>query len=528
MVATCLLGGAKLVAQQVAVLPIVSLATEPEERIRLSQLLAGACTQGFLMRSVSRLVTACDSISPQGYGLAGPEIHVISNSGLPFSLNDGALWAGRGWNNALTAGAFWFTGRVRAILAPSLVLEENRAFQVIPFPQNVPSPRSVWANPFHPLPESIDLPLRFGDRPIRRFDAGQSSLTVDVPAVSIGAASENLWWGPGIQNAITLSNNAPGFPHLFAQMRPARTPYGTFDAQWILGQLRESSFFDSDPTNNNRSLNGLAFAWTQPGDGGLTLGIDRIVMSRQTNGRFSLSSAFDVFRTVGQPNTDTVAASASAGHDQITSLFGRWVFSPIGFEAYLEWGRFEEPKSLRDFLEYPGHSEGYTIGFQWARPIAPWTAFRLQGEASYFEPDPSLRLRPTAVTYTSRAVPQGFTNRGETLGAAIGPGASSQWLAGDVFSHDWRLGAYLQRIRWDNGTLFEPIVPQFRRQDVTLLAGLRGSFSLYGVNLAIDFAHAARFDYLFQAYVLSPVQTGGIDLLNNTLSVTLSTALGPR
>jgi hypothetical protein len=242
----------------------------------------------------------------------------------------------------------------------------------------------------------------------------------------------------------------------------------------------------------------------------------------------NLSSAFDVFRTVGQPNTDTLAASAAAGRDQIFSLFGRWVFSPAGFEAYLEWARFEEPKSLRDFLDFPGHSEGYTLGFQWARPIAPWTAFRLQGEASYFEPDPSLRLRPVAVTYTSRAVPQGFTNAGETLGAAIGPGASSQWLAGDVFSHDWRLGVYLQRIRWDNGTLFEPIVPQFRRQDVTLLAGLRGSVALYGVNLAIDFAHAARYDYLFQAYVLSPVRTGGIDLLNNTLSVTLSTALGPR
>jgi hypothetical protein len=125
-------------------------------------------------------------------------------------------------------------------------------------------------------------------------------------------------------------------------------------------------------------------------------------------------------------------------------------------------------------------------------------------------------------------VPQGFTNAGETLGAAIGPGASSQWLAGDVFSRDWRLGAYLQRIRWDNGTLFEPIVPEFRRQDITLLAGLRGSISLYGVNLAIDFAHAARFDYLFQAYILSPVRTGGIDLLNNTLSVSLSTTLGPR
>jgi hypothetical protein len=165
-------------------------------------------------------------------------------------------------------------------------------------------------------------------------------------------------------------------------------------------------------------------------------------MARQARGRFIGSSAFDVFRSVGQPNTDTIPASAQAGRDQIFSFFGRWLLAPANFEAYVEWARFEEPKSLRDFLEYPGHSEGYTLGFQWAHPVPPFTVFRLQGEASYLEPDPSLRLRPTAVTYTSRAVPQGFTNRGETLGASIGPGGSSQWLAADMFSDFWRLGAY--------------------------------------------------------------------------------------
>src|SRR5262249_66653 len=155
-------------------------------------------------------------------------------------------------------------------LAPTVVAEENKPFQVIPYSQQVVPTRSPWANPFHPLPESIDLPLRFGDRPRKRIDFGQSSLTVDVPIVSFGVATENLWWGPGIQNAILLSNNAPGFPHAFVQMRPLDTPYGTFDAQWILGQLRESDFFDSDSTNNRRALNGLVFTWTAPFDTGLT------------------------------------------------------------------------------------------------------------------------------------------------------------------------------------------------------------------------------------------------------------------
>ena len=214
--------------------------------------------------------------------------------------------------------------------------------------------------------------------------------------------------------------------------------------------------------------------------------------------------------------------------DQIFSLFARWVFPAAGFEAYAEWARFEEPLSFRDLLESPGHSEGYTLGLQWAHPLAEKRTFRLQSEASYLEPDPSLRIRPVATTYTSRGVPQGFTNLGKTLGAAIGPGASSQWLAGDVFAPRWRIGAYANRIRWDNGVLFEDIVPQYKRQDVTLSAGLRGSVSWQGTTVLIDFAHAARFNYLFQSYILGPAKFGGIDILNNTLSVSLSRAAWPR
>jgi hypothetical protein len=48
-----------------------------------------------------------------------------------------------------------------------------------------------------------------------------------------------------------------------------------------------------------------------------------------------------------------------------------------------------------------------------------------------------------------------------------------------------------------------------------------------GVDLLVDFTHAARFNYLFQTYIVGVFeQTNGIDLLNNTLSITLSTHPG--
>ncbi len=494
--------------------------------MRLDQLLGKRASSGFMIRSASRLMAADDSSHERGIAILGPEAHIVHNSGIPYSLNDGPMWAGRGWNEDLTAGLVVRDGSVKLIIAPTFVTEANEAFQVIQYNQNLVPQRSEWANPFHPLPESIDLPLRFGDQPIHHLDPGQTSLTVNERNVAFGLGSENLWWGPGIRNAITLSNNAAGFAHAFVQTRqPARTRFGTFDAQWVLGQLSESGFFDLDPHDDTRAVNGLALAWNPPGDSDLTVGAARLVIANLGQDSFVGAHVFDFLRPVGHPFTDTTNVS---GRDQITSLFGRWVFPSAGFEAYVEWARFEEPVSLRDLLEYPEHSEGYTLGVQWARALSSGRTFQLQGEASYLEPDPSLRLRPVATTYTSRDVPQGFTQAGQSLGAAIGPGSSSQWLAGDVFAHSWRLGAYLSRIRWDNGVLFEPIVPFYKRQDVSLIAGLRGSFTWRGVSALIDFAHTGRFNYLYQSYILGPNRFGGIDLINNTLSLTLSTAVSRR
>ncbi len=515
-----------IAAQQRDAVPITMINGDADERQRLQQLLGEHLEQNILIRSSARALSAADTLHRPWIAAGLADARIGRNSGLAYSLNDGPVWAGRGWYYSLTPvfAARW--RRIQVVAAPTFAGSDNLPYQVIPFRQDIGAGRSIWANPFHPLPESIDLPLRFGARRVRFLDPGQSSVTVDAGRAAFGFATQNVWWGPGIRNAITLSNNAAGFAHLFLQTKaPIATRFGTFDGQWIVGQLTESEYFDVDPSNDHPSLAGLVGTWTTPFDSTLTLGAARLVIGKRRGGTFPASAFVDVFRTVGHLNVNAVPVPPDA-RDQIFSLFARWLFPAAHFEAYVEWARFEEPLSLRDFLEYPGHSEGYTLGFQWAHPLTAQRAFRLQGEATYLEPDPSLRLRPTAVTYTSRAVPQGFTQRGQMLGAAIGPGASSQWLAGDLVARRWHLGTYLSRIRWDNGTLEEPIVPFFKRQDITLIAGLRAGWSWRDVDASFDFSHGVRLNYLFQAYPTGVgTNTNGIDLLNNALSVNVSTPL---
>ena len=516
---------ASLRAQTIGVGEVTTVGSESDERRRLSYISDATLNGALAFRSVSLL-------SPKKRASITwllPEVRVVSNSALPFSLNDGPMWAGRGTNWLYTAGIDVRVRMFRLVAAPQFTASDNRAFQTIPFPQGNADSRNVWANPFHPAASSIDLPLRFGDQKLRRTDFGQSSLTATALGLDAGVATENIWWGPGQQNALVLSNNAPGFAHAFVRTHDGlHTRVGRFDAQWLLGRLEESKFFDRDTTNDARSLSGLLVSYTPSRYRGFHVGISRIVVAPETNGAIGVKDAFNVFRDVGHPNTSEKDIAKGAGPDQITSLFARIVVPNVNFETYVEWARFEFPQSLRDFMESPGHSQGYTLGLQWARPFARLGTLRLAAEGTYVEPDASVRLRPVATTYTSRSVVQGFTHRGQALGAAIGPGSSSQWMSADVLGTRFRVGASLSRIRWDNATLWTPIVPQVKNEDVSLIGGLRGSVTIGKTRLALEYAQGARLDYLYQDrndnFLLGTHK--GVDILNRTLSLTLSTAVG--
>ena len=115
-----------------------------------------------------------------------------------------------------TAGLRASVGPVSLVLAPDIRYEQNREFRLVRYPLADRSPYSArWHWPT--LPISIDLPTRFGDESRAFLGPGQTSLTVDAGPLAVGWATDDQWWGPGIRNAIVMSNNAPGFPHLYVR-----------------------------------------------------------------------------------------------------------------------------------------------------------------------------------------------------------------------------------------------------------------------------------------------------------------------
>jgi Capsule assembly protein Wzi len=517
---------------------LVLVTSEAVDRLRLNQLVDGVAPgQSLLLRSASSLTprSTSDTRSVRLSALAPQELFV-HNTALPFSQNYGALWAGRGLSTRTLVGFRLETPRVRVIFAPELISSENSDWVIRPFPfdQHIPAIPPDRAGGGYVLPYyvasqwSIDQPLRFGKGPIRRFDAGQSTATISTSRFEFGFSNENEWWGPGIRNAIVLSNNAPGFPHfLIRTAHPLATRLGLVEARWLVGGLTESKFFDTVSTNNVRSLASIGATLQTAFDPNLSVGVARSVYSTATGWGQVPFRWFDVLaRTADTGNASAQDPVTKGVHkDQLFSLFVRKVFPDDGLEIYSEWARTQLSANLRDFLTMPNHTQAYTLGLQWRRPAWWAGTFRLQTEVTQMEQSATFRDRPQESWYMSTRVIQGYTNRGEVIGASIGPGASSQWLAMDYIHPSWRFGAYGGRIRWNedvHSTANFPVYVGYCSHDVSLYPGVRAaSISRLG-TITADVSFQDRENVFFENDGGCPNVGIRRDVRNRTLSISFS------
>ncbi len=511
--------------------PLVTIGGDADDRARLAQLRGGAATDAYLLRSASSRSDTLGSAAGDTLRIGGvlPELLVTSNSNLPFTLNDGALWAGRGLNVSVTGGVRARWGPLRVVVAPTYVYSANRDFALPSDPRaapSVPEGRSEFSYPWRAFGSSIDLPLRFGAEPYRRLDLGQSAVYLAQGPAEYGVANENEWWGPGIRNAIVLSSNAPGFFHVFARTRrPLRTRLGGVEARYLLGTLAESPFFQaSGVPGPSRSISAVAATLRPRFEPNVTLGATRAVV--RTTGNW-IGSAFDIFRNTGRPNARARPdLEQRPGSDQLYSLFARWVLPDHGFESYAEWARTEVPKNVRDFLVAPNHTQGFTLGLQYAHPLRRATLARVQAEYTSVEQGPTFRDRTMGSYYTSRSVLQGYTQRGQVLGAAIGPGSSSQWLASDVVAPAWSAGLFAGRIRWDNDAYLTVSRDGFGngwcKHDVSLFGGVRGSLRRRVGSVTGSAGLANRLNVFFQNFGVCPENDDRVDERNVTLSLSVT------
>jgi hypothetical protein len=496
-----------------------------EEAARMAQL-RGEPASGYLLRSPSS-ATPSRAAGARGVrmGLIAPEVLLAYNSRLPFSFLDGALWGGRGGGTLAMAGVDVELGPVRLIAAPELVYSANAAFDTLLPPEWRAADPETFYPDWQRGEHSIDLPYRMGGESTTGVRLGQSSLTVRAGAVAFGAASENQWWGPAVRGALVLSNQAPGFGHLFVRTaRPLRTPAGMLEARWVAGALRDSRWYAQAHGGERgwRSFSAAALVLSPLPTA--SIGIARSVYAPADGAGDALSGGGLVFT-----RWDQTGAPMDSPSEQITALFGRLLLPAAGAEVYAEWARTRLPLNTRDLLEMPEHSQGYTLGLQWLRPMKSGD-LRVQAEATYTEESATYAWRSAGSWYASANVPQGYTHEGQVLGSPLGPGSSGQWGAVDWLRGRGRAGLFLARVRWQQDAYYDQPggFNKYLAYDVSMFGGLRAAWALRGLRMDAEYAFEHRWNVFFQSDAANFLDRDrAIRARNHTLRLRFSAA-APR
>lgn len=357
------------------------------------------------------------------------------NTHHPYGINDGSMVQARGYETQISGGLFAKLGPLTVQLRPEYVYAENKTFQKLS-----DAPNGVyWNTSIANYYSTIDLPDRFGDGQYSKLSWGQSSIRLNAGPVSLGLSNENLWWGPGVRNSLLMSNNASGFKHLTLNTTgPVKTFIGSFEAQIVAGRLDQSGVpVPSGPeylprAKGWRYFSGIVATYQPKWVPNLYLGFDRTFIVKRSDMGNSFGDYFPIFKAVEKAayvNSDGTNSDDSAWRDQYISVFARYVLPESKAEVYFEFGRNDHAYNLRDGLVEPEHTRAYILGFRKLIPLNRADEFiQLGVEVTQLEKAGTRDTRASETWYTHYAVRDGYTNRGQVLGAGIGPGSDLQTL----------------------------------------------------------------------------------------------------
>ena len=413
------------------------------------------------------------------FTLLRPSIEVTDNSAYAWGFNDGPAWQGRGVSSWATFGAAWRWGPLSMRLEPMAEYAQNSAFR-LQVPVDGPG-----VNPYVDGLDwnGIDLPQRFGNSPYHFVNPGQSYVRLDVRGVGVGLSTENIFWGPGVHNALLFGPNASGFPHIFfGTNRALRTLIGRLNAQVIYGRLEQSAWAPPSP-NASRLGAGLIATW-QPPSGFMTLGFARFY-HRDWPAHFSSA---DYTLPFGSLFSRRGAAGIGTADNQLLSLFFSVRAPNAGLELFGEFGKNDRNVDIRDATLEPEHNSAWLLGFLKDIHLdADHTAFwTIRAEVASGRVSAIQQIgRGQSTFYDHFPIAQGHTELGQLLGTPLIQRSGGVDAAVDRWSPRGRFGVSLferqmpadfgvgmpandARSQWDlgiGGTVF------LGRTDLTFQAG---------------------------------------------------------
>jgi hypothetical protein len=392
----------------------------------------------------------------------------------PYSWNDGIMIPAKGYQTFMSAGFFTKYKAISVQLRPEYVFAANPNFEIFQTTEDEVITSAVRIAHLKYL-NTTDIPIPFGDKSYSRLGWGQSSVRFNFNNFSTGISTENLWWGPGQRNSLIMSNNAPGFLHAtFNTKKPVKTFLGSFEFQLISGKLENSGIrspksqfivdgVDYEITKRDewRYINAMSITYQPKWVTGFFLGLNRSVQVYNGDLGNGFLDYFPVFLPTQKKNAGGNDGEDKKNRDQIASVFFRWVMKESKFEFYGEYGKNDYPVNFHDMFESPEHSRAYLIGFSKIFTINRDQNMYLKCnfENTTMEQTADRIIRPAGAWYEHGVIFHGYTNRGEVLGAGIGPGSNLQTLGFSLWQKNNSYGIQIERYAHNMDFYYDAFTP---------------------------------------------------------------------
>lgn len=371
------------------------------------------------------------------------------NSDHPDGINLGSIYPTRGHQFYISGGIVKNINKWTIHLQPEIIYANNDDFRTFPNEHY----DLIWAS-YYQWNNKIDLPEKFGNEPIFKINPGQSKIEYSFnKKYSVKLSTENIWWGPGNQQSLVISNNASGFLHIaFQTKKPVQTKIGTFEGQVLFGNLQNSNvdpinkykvfhseFLYNPKLDESRMIAGYILTWQPKWTKGLFLGIANASISYKKD----VKNITDVLPTPNIFPTDNDKAGIRAS---LGSMFARYLLPKANAEVYIEYGRADKYPSIINIFNGQKYPRGFIAGFRRiSNQMKHDLRFEVTAEIAQLDATYQEQVVSANSWYTHSYVRQGFTQNGKVLGAGIGPGGTSQMIDLSLLKGKSKMGLMLQR-----------------------------------------------------------------------------------
>ncbi len=378
----------------------------------------------------------------------------------PYVGGEYGMIPARGVQSFLSAGINARFSILHVHFQPELVTAQNLAFSGF---SDTFSSETIAARFFYW--NVGDSPERFGNSTYTKSFWGQSSISLRAGAFELGAGTKNIWWGPGQWNSLIFSNNAPGFPYISLNTaKPAKTFFGQFEGQMLIGRLESSNQvpIQNDALNSGyfsplnldwRYLNALMLSFSPKWIPGLSFGYARTYQYFNSERPKDIKGWLPVFEPMAKEKLFTNGNSViydDRRQSQQISVFGRYKMKEAKAEVYFQFGRRDHALNWREFFLNPEHARAYQVGFIKLANLSGTDVFlQIRGEITHQQESVNRYLRYDlngGLTWHTHGQVRGFTNYGQPMGVGIGTGSNVQTLEVSLVENWSKWGILFERL----------------------------------------------------------------------------------